>query len=90
LSLNKIKLLKRELPNSKKIYHSSKNPQANNPIYQKSMNVGCPFCSESGRRRNFKNLWRLYMHCKTHHELEPRYKETITILADFVMKGVLL
>ena len=65
-------------------------PSAHNPAYKKSLNVGCTFCSDKrGRAKNFKTLWCLYMHMKTHHPNE-NFKDLIMQLADLVNKGVLL
>jgi len=64
-------------------------PYAQNPIYQKSLHVSCPYCRNHGPRKNFKTLWRLYMHFRTHHKHE-NYREMVMKLADFVIDGVLL
>lgn len=70
--------------------NKKREPFAQNPIYQKQFKVGCPFCKNTGRKKNFKTLWCLYMHFKTHHSFEPNFKNTVTILADFIIQGVLL
>jgi hypothetical protein len=69
----------------------SNSPSAHNPAYKKSLNVGCTFCKDkSGRKKNFKTLWCLYMHMKTHHDTEQSLKDLVMQLADLVNKGVLL
>ncbi len=65
-------------------------PYAQNPIYQHILPVGCCYCKTTGRKKNYKNLWCLYMHFRTHHKTESNYIETVTTLAKFVIEGVLL
>jgi hypothetical protein len=66
-------------------------PFAQNLIYQRNVCVGCPYCTNKpGRRKNFKNLFRLYMHFRTHHSSEPNHKEIVMTLADLMIRGVLL
>jgi len=85
------KLLNEEKKSKKKKYQPSINPNACNPIYSQSLNVGCPYCTDkSGRKKNFGNLHRLYFHFRYQHSTEPRYKELILNLANLVLKGVLL
>lgn len=64
-------------------------PYAQNPTYNIPIKVGCPYCKLTGRKKNYKNLWCLYMHFRTHHKQESNYTETVTILAKFVIEGVL-
>lgn len=91
MSLISLKLLKVEKKSKIIIYQESRLPQARNPIYQRSVNVGCPYCTDkSGRKKNFRNLYCLYRHFTHHHPNEPRYKELIMSLADLILKGVLL
>ena len=85
-----IRLLKRELPVSKKVYYSSKEPESNNPTYQHSIKVGCPYCIGRGRKKNFKNLFKLYMHFRIHHSDESRHKNIVVTLADLIIQGVLI
>ena len=85
--INEIKLKNRE---AKKPSHE---PYAQNPIYQKTVCIGCSLCYKEhpGRKKNFKSLWKLYMHHKTHHNLEiVSLREDVVKLADFIIKGVLL
>lgn len=70
--------------------NKKREPQARNEIYQKQLNVGCPYCKNSGRKKNFKTLWVLYMHFREHHKYEERHSELIRNLADLVIEGVLL
>ena len=73
----------------KKNYQESIEPESNNPIYLKEINcLGCHFCHSRGRKKKFKNLWRLYYHHKQTHPNE-NYKELIMSLADLVTKGIL-
>ncbi len=73
----------------KKNYQEAREPQSNNPAYLKEINcLGCHFCHSKGRKKKFKNLWRLYMHLRITHPTE-NYKELIMSLADLVIKGVL-
>ena len=72
-------------------YQKSRLPQARNPIYQKNINVGCPYCTDkSGRKKNFKTLFCLYMHFRIHHIRQPNFKELTMSIADLIIKGVLL
>ena len=72
-------------------YSESPNPNTRNPIYQKSVNVGCPFChKKKGRVKNFKNLNCLYKHFQVHHSEEKNAKELVIKLAEFIITGVLL
>ena len=80
----------REAKKEKKPSHE---PYAQNPIYQKTVCIGCSLCYKEhpGRKKNFKSLWKLYMHHKTHHNLEiVSLREDVVKLADFIIKGVLL
>ena len=91
MSLTSPKLLKLDKKSKKVVYQDSILPQARNRIYQKSVNVGCPYCTDkSGRKKNFKNLHRLYYHFRYQHSDETRHKELIMNLADLILKGVLL
>ncbi len=73
----------------KKNYREAREPESNNPIYLKEINcLGCHFSHSRGRKKKFKNLWRLYMHFRIEHPNE-NYKELIMSLADLVIKGVL-
>jgi len=64
---------------------------AQNPICQKPINVGCCYCTDkTGRKKNYKNLWKLYMHFREHHKQESNHAEIVTTLAKFVIDGVLL
>ena len=86
--INEIKLKNRE---AKK--EPSREPYAQNPLYQKNVCVGCELCNREhpGRNKNFRTLWKLYMHYKTHHNLEINsHKDDIVKLADFIHRGVLL
>jgi len=75
---------------NKKRNKEAREPHARNPIYLKPINcLGCHFSHSAGRKRKFKNLWRLYMHYTEEHTNE-NYKESIMQLADLVMKGVLI
>ena len=72
-------------------YNESPEPQTRNPIYKRSVNVGCPFChKKKGRVKNFKNLNCLYKHFQVHHPEEPNAKELVRKLAEFIITGVLL
>ena len=70
-------------------YQSKLEPQARNPTYLKPVSVGCPYCGGRGRKKNYKNIWCLYMHFKIHHPHE-NYKELAMNLANLVIQGVLL
>ena len=72
-------------------YEASSEPQTRNPIYQKSVNVGCPFChKKKGRVKNFKNLNCLYKHFQVHHPEEKNAKDLVRKLAELIITGVLL
>jgi len=90
MSLTSPKLLKVELKPKKKNYQPSRNPNACNPTYLKPIKVGCRYCNNSGRPKDFGNLYRLYSHFCHHHSNEPRYKELTMSLADFLLDGTLL
>ena len=91
MSLTSPKLLKVEKKSKTVIYRESKFPQARNPIYRRPVNVGCPYCTDkSGRKKNFRNLYRLYRHFTDHHPTQPRYKELTMNLANFLLDGTLL
>ncbi len=68
----------------------NREPYAQNPVYLKTLFIGCPYCIHRGPKKHFKNLWVLYMHFRTHHKDERDFKEKIMQLADFVIEGVLL
>ena len=71
----------------------SREPSPRNPIYLQSMCIGCSICHKKrqGRDKNFRTLWKLYMHCKTHHSLEmSSLKEDIVTIADFKLRGFLI
>lgn len=65
-------------------------PYSTNPVYHKFLIIGCPYCINPGRKKNFKTLWCLYMHFKTHHKNEANYEKKIIQLAQLVIEGVLL
>ena len=91
MSLTSSKLLKVEHKPIKKNYQPSRNPNACNPTYLRPLNVGCSYCTDkSGRKKNYGNLYRLYTHFCHHHSNQPRYKELIMSLADFLLDGTLL
>lgn len=74
----------------KKTYKEAIEPQFHNPIYQKSGNYGCKWCvGKTGRKKNFSNLWLIYLHGKTQHPHE-KYRELTMNLAKLIMDGVLL
>lgn len=84
LSTNSI-LKKRNVP--------SREPSALNPIYLESVRIGCSIChrEKTGVSKNFKTLWKLWMHCKTHHSLEINsLREDIMKIADLKMEGYLI
>ena len=71
----------------------SREPSPLNPIYLQSMRIGCSIChkEKTGTDKNFKNLWKLYYHCKIHHSLEMDFlKEDIMKIADLKLRGYLL
>jgi len=68
----------------------NRNPYPTNPVYLKTLFIGCPYCTHPGPKKNFKNLWVLYMHFKTQHKNECEFKDKIIQLANFVIEGVLL
>ena len=71
----------------------SREPSTLNPIYLQSMRIGCSIChkEKTGTDKNFKNLWKLYYHCKIHHSLEMDFlKEDIMKIADLKLRGYLL
>lgn len=75
---------------TKKNYREAREPQSQNPIYKKEINcLRCPYPHLAGRKKRFKDLWCLYMHCTLEHPNE-NYKELIMNLADLVIKGVLI
>jgi len=91
MSLTSPKLLKVEKKSKAVIYQDSRLPQARNPIYQRPVNVGCPYCTDkSGRKKNYGNLYCLYRHFTHHHPNEPNYKKLTMSLADFLLDGTLL
>ncbi len=70
-------------PNNKK-----REPYAQNSVYNKNLPVGCLYCVKQGQyKKNYKNLWVLYMHFRTHHKNELGYKEKIMKLADLIIEG---
>ena len=90
MSLKPLNYKKREL-GTKKNYQDAKEPQANNPIYQRPIQVGCPFCKTeklTGRKRKFKTLWLLYMHFREHHQQETSFKDLTMTIADLIISGV--
>ena len=71
----------------------SREPSPRNPIYLQSIRIGCSICHKEkrGTGKNFKNLWKLYYHCKIHHSLEMDFlKEDIMKIADLKLRGYLL
>ena len=65
----------------KKTYKESIAPQFFNPIYQKDGKYGCKWCvGKTGRKKNFHDLWDLYIHLKTQHPHE-KYRELTMNLA---------
>lgn len=78
---------------SSQIILKNREPYAQNPVYHIEIDVGCPTCRRGnrGRNKNFKSLWRLYMHCRTHHIQEIEFaKPKIMNLADMIIEGYLL
>lgn len=67
----------------------NREPYAQNQVYLKKLLIGCCYCVHSGPKKNYKNLWILYMHFRTHHRNE-NFKDKIMQLADFVIEGILL
>ena len=91
MSLTSPKLLKVELKPKKKNYQPSRNPNACNPTYLRPLNVGCPYCTDKkGRKKNYRNLYRLYRHFTDQHPTEPNYKELTMSLANLILRRVLL
>lgn len=75
---------------TKKIYGASREPQSQNPIYLQEINcLKCPYPHSAGRKKVFKNLWRLYMHCSLEHSRE-NYRELVMTIADLIIKKVLI
>ena len=66
-------------------------PSAHNPLFQTKLNfLGCPYCKQKGRKKNFKTLWTLYMHIRLNHSNETdNFKSVIWNLADYVMRGII-
>lgn len=84
-----IKTINKNRELKKKNYRKAREPASNNPIYLQGINcLGCHFCHSRGRKKKFKNLWRLYMHDRLSHPNE-NYKELIIELAKLVIMGVL-
>ena len=70
-------------------YHRA---SAHNPLFQKELGfVGCPYCPDkAGRIKNFKTLWKIYMHVRLNHEDSiENFSGVIWNLSDFVMRGIL-
>ena len=68
----------------------NRDPYSTNPVYHKTLFIGCPYCVHPGSKKNFKNLWVLYMHFRTHHKDERDFKDRIMQLADLVIERCLL
>jgi len=74
----------------KKHYQRAREPQSQNEIYLQEINcLKCPYPHSAGRKKVFKNLWRLYMHCSLEHSRE-NYREIVMTIADLIIKKVLI
>lgn len=84
------KSINKKRKTTKKNYRKSREPASQNPIYTQRINgLKCHYHHSAGRKRIFKNLWRLYMHYTEEHENED-YRNFIMQLADLVKKKVLI
>ena len=66
-------------------------PSPHNFIFQKELLfVGCPYSRAKGRKKNFRTLWKIWLHVKFEHGEEiEHFRPIIWNLAEYVMKGVL-
>ena len=84
------KSINKKRQTTKKNYKKTRDPQSQNPIYLQEINcLKCPYPHLAGRKKVFKNLWRLYMHFVLEHENE-NYKPLTTNLAELILKKVLI
>ena len=84
-------LINKKGEHKERICEISINPASHNPVYQKPLDITCPYCKNNvGRTKNFKNLWNLYMHYRLVHKNEPRFRQMILDLANLVMQGIFL
>ena len=60
----------------------SNDPSAQNPVYIYKTCLRCEFC---GSRKRFSTAWKLYMHFKCHHGLEPSLLSTIRKVANAII-----
>jgi hypothetical protein len=93
LSINKkqsaIPFLER-LPFSKDL--ESITPSPHNPIFKKTGRYGCVYCKteKRGRKKCYTSLWELYYHLKKYHSDEKNWSNSVEVLADLLVRGVIL
>jgi len=65
-------------------------PHSRNPVYLEKIDFGCFVCQQEDKRqkKKFRDLYRLFRHCNTHHH-ENEYYDKIIQLAGLIIEGSL-